>query len=246
MGNLLFLSDLVQGGELFSLIMSQGSLPNNHAVFYAACLLEAFSHLHDHHICYRDLKPENVLIDARGYCKLADMGFAKFVLDKTFTFCGTPEYIAPEIILSKGHDQDVDCWSFGVLIYEMLVGFSPFYNERSMDQASLFKRIVKSKYDIPGIVHPMAKDLIQNLLKLNPQDRYKFDDDDRMRTHEWFVGKNKNYFHDLMEQKVSAPWVPDIRDATDASNFDDFSDLEDMRQNHVQLSNEQQLLFKDF
>jgi len=244
--NLLFLFDLVQGGELYSLIISQGRLPNSHAVFYSACLLEAFTHLHDHYICYRDLKPENVLIDANGYCQLADMGFAKFVLDKTFTFCGTPEYIAPEIIQSKGHDQQVDCWSFGVLIYEMLVGVSPFYDERSMDQTSLFKRIVKAKYKAPSIVNDYAKDLIEHLLILNPQKRYGFFRDDRIRAHDWFVGENKDYLADVLEQKVVAPWVPDIRDAIDGSNFDDFSDLENMRQNHFHLSNDEQMLFKDF
>ena len=242
----MFLFDLVQGGELYNLIISQDRLPNSHAVFYASCLLEAFSYLHDRHICYRDLKPENVLIDAQGYCKLADMGFAKFVLDKTFTFCGTPEYIAPEIILSKGHNQDVDCWSFGVLIYEMLVGVSPFYDERSMDQTSLFKRIVKAKYKAPSVVNDYAKDLIEHLLILNPQKRYGFFRDDRIRAHDWFVGENKDYLADVLEQKVVAPWVPDIRDATDGSNFDDFSDLENMRQNHFHLSNDEQMLFKDF
>jgi len=244
--NLLFLFDIVQGGELYKLIISQDRLPNSHAVFYASCLLEAFSYLHDRHICYRDLKPENVLIDAQGYCKLVDMGFAKFVLDKTFTFCGTPEYIAPEIILSKGHNQDADCWSFGVLIYEMLVGFSPFYNERSMDQTSLFKRIVRLKYKCPGNVNDSAKDLIEHLLIFNPHNRYSFSHDDQIRSHDWFVGENKNYFNDLMEHKISAPWAPEISNATDSSNFDDFSDLEKMRQKYAMLSNDDQMKFKDF
>jgi len=244
--NLLFLFDLVQGGELYNLIIAQGRLPNSHAVFYSACLLEAFTHLHDHYICYRDLKPENVLIDAKGYCQLADMGFAKFVLDKTFTFCGTPEYIAPEIIQSKGHDQQVDCWSFGILVYEMLVGVSPFYDEGRMDQTSLFKRIVKAKYKTPSIVNDFAKDLIDHLLILNPQERYGFFRDDRIRAHDWFVGENKDYLSDVLEQKVLAPWVPDIKDATDGSNFDDFSDLENTRQDHFHLSNDEQMLFKDF
>jgi cAMP-dependent protein kinase regulator len=136
---LFMLIELVQGGELFSVIHTEtrDGIPNGNSRFYAACILESLSHLHYRGICYRDLKPENILIDSKGYCVLVDLGFAKVVTDKTYTLCGTPEYLAPEIILSKGHDKGVDYWAFGVLIYEMLVGRSPFYSYGT-DQVSLF------------------------------------------------------------------------------------------------------------
>lgn len=107
---LYMLIELVQGGELFSVIHTEtrDGIPNANSRFYAACILESLSHLHHRHITYRDLKPENILIDALGYCVLVDLGFAKIVMDKTYTLCGTPEYLAPEIILSKGHDKGVD------------------------------------------------------------------------------------------------------------------------------------------
>ena len=127
--HLYMLIELVQGGELFSVIHteSRDGIPNPNSRFYAACILQSLSHLHHRNICYRDLKPENILIDGKGYGVLVDLGFAKVVMDKTYTLCGTPEYLAPEIILSKGHDKGVDYWAFGVLIYEMLVGCSPYF-----------------------------------------------------------------------------------------------------------------------
>jgi protein kinase A len=108
--HLYMLLELVQGGELFSVIHteSRDGIANANSRFYAACILESLAHLHHRHISYRDLKPENILINSLGYCVLVDLGFAKIVMDKTYTLCGTPEYLAPEIILSKGHDKGVD------------------------------------------------------------------------------------------------------------------------------------------
>ena len=100
----------------------KGYLSNDAAAFYGACLCEALHHLHSRNICHRDIKPENVLINSDGYIVLVDFGFSKIVLDKTFTTCGSPEYMAPEMLLGKGHTLSVDHYALGVLIYEMLVG----------------------------------------------------------------------------------------------------------------------------
>jgi CRP-like cAMP-binding protein len=110
--NLYLLLPLIQGGELFNVIHTdvRDGLDNDPSQFYAACILEALGHLHARNIVYRDMKPENALIDKDGYCIMVDLGFAKIVVDKTYTLCGTPEYLAPEIIMSKGHDKAVDCW----------------------------------------------------------------------------------------------------------------------------------------
>lgn len=85
------------------------------AVFYSACVIDAFAHLYNRRIVYRDLKPENIMLDSKGYCVIVDMGFAKIVLDKTYTMCGTAEYISPEVILNIGHNHSADHWSFGCL-----------------------------------------------------------------------------------------------------------------------------------
>ncbi|CAD7944953.1 unnamed protein product, partial [Amoebophrya sp. A120] len=122
-----FLLEACLGGEVFAQYSRRnfhGSVP--HAKFYSACVVKAFEHLHERKIIYRDLKPENMLLDQNGYCKLTDMGLAKFVIGRTYTTCGTPDYFAPEIIQSSGHTNAVDWWCFGILVYELLVGRTPF------------------------------------------------------------------------------------------------------------------------
>jgi len=247
--SLYMLIELVQGGELFSVIHTEtrDGVPNANSRFYAACILESLSHLHHRHICYRDLKPENILIDSLGYCVLVDLGFAKIVMDKTYTLCGTPEYLAPEIILSKGHDKGVDYWAFGVLIYEMLVGRSPFYSYGT-DQVSLFKRIVQVKYNFPpgGVVNEVAQDLIQRLIVRRQANRFgclaRGDMD--IRDHAWFsvIDTDK-----LLRKKIPAPWIPQIKDPLDASHFDSYRHVEnEPPSSKPHLSAHQQELFHDF
>ena len=147
------LMDLVQGGEMFNVLHGdhkrRKGLPESSARFYAAAIFDALAYCHNKGIVYRDLKPENVLIDAQGYPKIVDFGFAKYVVEKTFTLCGTPLYIAPEVILNRGHNAGADHWSLGVMIYEMICGFTPFYSS-GMDQAALFAAIVKGKFSFYG------------------------------------------------------------------------------------------------
>jgi serine/threonine protein kinase/CRP-like cAMP-binding protein len=249
--HLYMLLELVQGGELFSVIHTEtgDGIANANSRFYAACILESLAHLHHRHISYRDLKPENILINSLGYCILVDLGFAKIVMDKTYTLCGTPEYLAPEIILSKGHDKGVDYWAFGVLIYEMLVGRSPFYSYGT-DQVSLFKRIVQVKYSFPpgSVVNEIAQDLIQRLIVRRQSNRFgclaRADAD--IRDHAWFdpISTEK-----LLQKQIPAPWVPKIKDPFDASHFDSYKHVEnevDQHKNKPGLSSGQQEMFKDF
>ncbi|CAB9498224.1 MAP kinase-activated protein kinase 2 (Fragment) [Seminavis robusta] len=241
--------ELVQGGELFSVIHTESmdGVPNGNARFYAACILESLSHLHMRNIAYRDLKPENVLVDNKGYCVLVDLGFAKVVDDKTYTLCGTPEYLAPEIILSKGHDKGADYWAYGVLIYEMVVGHSPFFDFGSNSQADLFQRICKVQYSFPGggLVHHHAQDLIKRLIIRRQASRMgclaRGDMD--IRDHPWFeiIDVDK-----LLRRKWPAPWVPRIRNALDSSHFDSYEHLEKDSKKDPSLTASEQALFKDF
>ena len=146
---LYFILEFIQGGELFTILRSQGSFPEEQAKFYGAHIITIFEYLHSKNIVYRDLKPENVLINVNGYLKLTDFGFAKIVDGKTYTLCGTPEYLAPEIILNKGHSKPVDWWTLGILLYEMLVGIDPFNDD---DPMMIYQKIIKGKIKFPKSV----------------------------------------------------------------------------------------------
>jgi serine/threonine protein kinase len=131
---------------LFTILRQMGMFPLTQARFYAAQITLVFDYLHNKNIIYRDLKPENVLINIDGYLKLTDFGFAKRVDGKTFTICGTPEYLAPEIILNKGHSKPVDWWTLGVILYEMVVGIDPFNDD---DPMAVYQKIIKGIVKFP-------------------------------------------------------------------------------------------------
>jgi len=247
--NLYLVLGLVQGGELFSMLRKVKScgLPESSAKFYSACILEALSYMHYRNILFRDLKPENVLIDEHGYCVLVDFGFAKVVLDKTYTLCGTPLYIAPEIILCKGYDKGVDYWALGVLMFEMLMGCSPFYRHK-IDQVTLFKRIVDGSFSFPSWckASDAPKDIISQLLVVNQTDRLGVlaNGAEDIRQHIWLSSYNQE---DLLNRKYEAPWLPQIKDPLDVSNFENWSHLSDKQKTCGELlSEEKQLLFDNF
>lgn len=136
-----------------------------------------------------DLKPENMVFDADGYYKFVDFGFAKLVHHKTFTLCGTPEYLAPELVQGRGHQKGVDYWALGILIFEMLAGYSPFADHKNNDQLQIYKNILRGKLRFPrSIKSRHAQDLITRLLKPNPAERLgclKRGAED-IKAHEWF------------------------------------------------------------
>eukprot|EP00534_Pseudo-nitzschia_fraudulenta_P000339 CAMPEP_0201119968 /NCGR_PEP_ID=MMETSP0850-20130426/4059_1 /ASSEMBLY_ACC=CAM_ASM_000622 /TAXON_ID=183588 /ORGANISM="Pseudo-nitzschia fraudulenta, Strain WWA7" /LENGTH=811 /DNA_ID=CAMNT_0047385893 /DNA_START=115 /DNA_END=2550 /DNA_ORIENTATION=+ len=224
---------LVQGGELRQQMRndSRACLSEDAARFYAACMLEGLSYMHRRDYVYRDLKGENVLLDKDGYCVIVDLGFAKHVPDKTFTFCGTPIFIAPEVVQNIGHDKSADIWSLGVMIYEMLFGTNPFfdYNDPTIDQPKLFNRIVRGSFQPPvqkasieafENVSDDAKDLIERMLVVNPKKRLgcMADADLDIRNHPWFA--NNIDFHELYSKQIPAPWVPELDDPFDGKNFE--------------------------
>ena len=155
------LLDYACGGELFTLLRREGRFANDVALFFASEIALAFEYLHNMDIAYRDLKPENLLIDKQGHVKITDFGFAKVVPEKTYTLCGTPEYLAPEIIQSKGHNKNVDWWALGVLVFEMLAGYPPFYDDNPL---GIYHKIMDGYYEFPPHIEPKARDLVKSFL----------------------------------------------------------------------------------
>lgn len=213
---LYLLLPFIPGGELYELHEREKTndrgMKNSSVAFYAACIIEALSHFHRRRIAYRDVKMENVAIDGTGYGVLVDLGFAKVVTDKTYTLVGTPEMLAPEIIMSKGHDEAVDYWAFGVVCYELLVGQSPFY-EKGANQMDVFKRIILVDYDMPDFLEDSAKDLIRRLLVRPPSKRLGKLSNGYLdiKRHSWFQ-ENGIGFKNIRRKATKAPWVPDMRD----------------------------------
>ncbi|KAH3808354.1 cAMP-dependent protein kinase catalytic subunit PRKX-like isoform X2 [Dreissena polymorpha] len=217
---LYMLMEYVPGGEVFSYLRNYGRFSNSMANFYASEIVSALEYLHSRSIVYRDLKPENLLLDRDGHLKITDFGFSKKLLDRTWTLCGTPEYLAPEIIQSKGHSKAVDWWSLGILIYEMIVGFPPFFDDQPF---GIYEKILAGKIDWPRHIDPVAKDLIKKLLVPDRTKRLgnmKNGADD-VKKHKWFKAVD---WDDVLARKLSPPIIPKVTHNGDTKNFDTYSE----------------------
>jgi serine/threonine protein kinase len=212
--------EYIPGGEFFTYLRRIGRLEAKPAAFYAAQIVSIFEYLHQFRIAYRDLKPENILIDSQGYLKLTDFGFAKVVKTYTLTVCGTPDYLAPETLLNKGHSTSADFWTLGIFIYEMLVGYPPFIGQDTM---GTYQKILAGKYSFPKFVDSAGKQLVKNLLQADLTKRYG-----NLKNGIKDI-KDSAFFADidwalLLENSIPAPYVPPVQDETDTSNFEQYPD----------------------
>ncbi|KAF3938220.1 hypothetical protein ABW19_dt0204192 [Dactylella cylindrospora] len=218
--NLYMVMDFIEGGELFSLLRKSQRFPNPVAKFYAAEVALALDYLHSMNIIYRDLKPENLLLDRHGHLKITDFGFAKEVPDITWTLCGTPDYLAPEVVASKGYNKSVDWWSLGILIFEMLCGYTPFWDGGS--PMKIYENILRGRVKYPAYIHPDAMDLLQQLITPDLTKRLGnlYHGSRSVLEHPWFAEVN---WERLLSKQIEPPYVPPVRGGIgDASLFDKY------------------------
>jgi serum/glucocorticoid-regulated kinase 2 len=213
--------DYCPGGELFFHLSRFRRFPERVARFYAAELLLALGHLHKRGIIYRDLKPENVLLDADGHVKLGDFGLAKagikHACEGATSMCGTPEYMAPEVLAQQGHGFCVDYWGLGMLVYEMMTGLPPWY---TTDRAKLFRRLRSAPLDIPSYFSQSSANCVSALLERNPRRRLGVTGIRAAMEHEFFRSIS---WRALYGKRVEAPirpcegWSPPEAVSEDAS-----------------------------
>jgi serum/glucocorticoid-regulated kinase 2 len=216
---LYFVLDYFQGGELFFHLKNNRRFPEDVARIYVAEIALALGHLHSLSVIYRDLKPENILLDDNGHVCLTDFGLSKDVdpSDKAHTFCGTPEYLAPEIVTGAGHDKAVDWWSLGILLYELTVGIPPFYSQNVNE---MYNKIQHGVLRFPPFLSENCKNLIVQLLNRDPKKRMGSKDDvNDLKAHAFFKPLS---WDKLMKKEVDVPYKPKVKGGpgSDPINFD--------------------------
>lgn len=209
---LYFVLAFVNGGELFYHLQKDGRFDVNRARFYTAELLCALECLHGFSVIYRDLKPENILLDYQGHIALCDFGLCKLDMkdeDRTNTFCGTPEYLAPELLLGQGYNKTVDWWTLGVLLYEMLTGLPPYYDENVNE---MYRKILSEPLHFSDIVPPAAKDLLTKLLNRDPKQRLGANGSAEIKAHPFFHAID---WRKLLQRKYEPTFKPNVVSPTD-------------------------------
>ena len=214
---LYFLTEFLQGGELFFHLRKNSGYKEKAVRFYMAQILLALEYMHNNNYIYRDLKPENILIDKEGNIKLTDFGLSKILPpdeNTTYTMCGTAEYLAPEILFGKGYDKTCDWFSFGVVIFEMFCGYHPFKSKGQKIDPKIYLR----KTYIPDKVGKTARDLIEKLFVCNPQKRLGYKSSDEVKNHPFFKGID---FDKVLRKEYKPPFIPKLKDDTDLRYFDE-------------------------
>ena len=209
-----FLTEFVRGMDLFDVLREINVVSDQDSKFYAACLIMILEYVHDRDIVYRDLKPENVIIDEDGYPKLIDFGISKILTGRTYTIVGTPHYMAPEVITGKGYSLSVDYWSLGVMLYEFICCKVPFGDDEE-DPYHIYEKVLEHRLQYPSFIDPklQARPLIDQLLSKNPVVRNS-GSIDNLKQHAWFTATKPINWDQLVNKQVRAPYVPRYHDFT--------------------------------
>eukprot|EP00056_Hartaetosiga_gracilis_P021422 m.24053 g.24053 ORF g.24053 m.24053 type:complete len:750 (-) comp9068_c0_seq1:105-2354(-) len=221
-GKLYLIMDFLRGGDLFTRLSTEVMFTENDVRLYLAELCLALEHVHGLGIIYRDLKPENILLDEEGHIKLTDFGLCKEATEegKTYSFCGTVEYMAPEVVSRKGHDQTADWWSFGVLMYEMLTGDLPFTSD---NRKTTMQMILKARLSMPQFLSAEAQSLLRKLFKRVPTARLGYKSADDIKAHPFFKDID---WDQLYRREIEPPFKPELRGINDFRYFDkDFTKM---------------------
>lgn len=212
--------DYINGGDMFTRLMEENTFCEDRVRLYAAQIGLALSYLHSYGFIYRDLKPENILFDCEGHTRLTDFGLTKGNMvnsdDTTETFCGSRDYFAPEIILKMPYTKSVDWWSYGIVIYEMLTGYPPFYSDNI---GTVYQQIVNNEPRMSANISEVAQSLIQGLLSKDPDSRLGSgpEDFEAIKKHPFF---SSIHWDDVYHKKIPMPWKPKVKNELDTSNFD--------------------------
>lgn len=215
-----FLMEPALGGELYATYNRKGFHGSEkHARFYVAGTVFAFQHCHQRRIIYRDLKPENLLLAETGDIKLTDMGLAKFVIGKTYTTCGTPDYFAPELIASTGHTNAVDWWTLGILLFELMSGHPPFESAYPMQ---IYSKVMKgiNKVAFPPKCQGLVGDLVKALLKKEPSERLPVLKGGiaNIQGHKWYTSGSFDW-KKMEKLELEQPYKPTVKSKKDIANF---------------------------
>ncbi|KIJ37715.1 hypothetical protein M422DRAFT_33611 [Sphaerobolus stellatus SS14] len=245
--NIYMLESYVPGGELFTHLRRAGRFTPDVTRFYLATIILALKFLHTYNVIYRDLKPENLLLDNRGYLRLTDFGFAKKVDDRTWTLCGTPEYLAPEIIRNEGHGKAADWWAVGILCYEMLVGYPPFFDDHAY---GIYEKILRGRIRWPPDIDPLSRELVRGFLHPDRSKRLGnlIGGSEDVLSHPWFRGVD---WAAVERREIRAPLIPHVSAPDDTRHFSDLPlpparDIPGLVQADMVESNPDDDLFRDF